>query len=327
MTIREAYTEGMKTLLHKGILEADLDAWYLLEHVTGISRALYFSDSGRVMDAGREARYFNLIEKRGMRIPLQHLTGVQEFIGFKFLVNEHVLIQRQDTEILVEEALAVLKANRGTAKLLDMCTGSGCILLSILKLMHEDCGYVIGRSEERHTEQADVFQPPDWSCEDSARKAAADPSDRTAVNFIYGTGTDLSEKALETAGKNAEILGAEAVFYQSDLFEKIDGRFSMIVSNPPYIRTGEIETLQEEVRAHDPRMALDGGADGLDFYRRIIRESPAHLLPKGSLLLEIGCGQAREVAGLMREAGFQRISVKKDLAGLDRVVSGVYDDL
>lgn len=327
MTIREAYTEGMKTLLHKGILEADLDAWYLLEHVTGISRALYFSDSGRVMDAGREARYFNLIEKRGLRIPLQHLTGVQEFMGFPFLVNEHVLIPRQDTEILVEEALAVLKANRGTAKLLDMCTGSGCILLSILKLMHEDCGYVIGRSEEKHIEQVDVFLPPDRSCEDSVRKAAADPSDRTAVNFIYGTGADLSEKALETAGKNAEILGAEAVFYQSDLFEKIDGRFSMIVSNPPYIRTGEIETLQEEVRAHDPRMALDGGADGLDFYRRIIRESPAHLLPKGSLLLEIGCGQAREVVGLMGEAGFQRISVKKDLAGLDRVVSGVYDDL
>lgn len=327
MTIREAYTEGMKTLLHKGILEADLDAWYLLEHVTGISRALYFSDSGRAMDAGREARYFDLIEKRGRRIPLQHLTGVQEFMGFPFLVNEHVLIPRQDTEILVEEALAVLKANRGTAALLDMCTGSGCILLSILKLMHEEYGYVIGRSEERPAEQTDVFLPPDRGCEDSGREATADPSDRKAVNFIYGTGADLSEKALETAGKNAENLGTEAVFYQSDLFEKIDGRFSMIVSNPPYIRTGEIETLQEEVRAHDPRMALDGGADGLDFYRRIIRESPAHLLPKGSLLLEIGCGQAREVAGLMSEAGFQRISVKKDLAGLDRVVSGVYDDL
>lgn len=327
MTIREAYTEGMKTLLHKGILEADLDAWYLLEHVTGISRALYFSDSGRAMDADREARYFDLIEKRGLRIPLQHLTGVQEFMGFPFLVNEHVLIPRQDTEILVEEALAVLKANRGTATLLDMCTGSGCILLSILKLMHEECGYVIRRSEERPAEQADVFLPPDRGCEDSDREAAADPSDRKAVNFIYGTGADLSEKALETAGKNAENLGTEAVFYQSDLFEKIDGRFSVIVSNPPYIRTGEIETLQEEVRVHDPRMALDGGADGLDFYRRIIRESPDHLLPKGSLLLEIGCGQAREVAGLMSKAGFQRISVKKDLAGLDRVVSGVYDDL
>ena len=284
-TIREACIRGTEILRQNGIPEAELDAWYLLEHVTGISRALYFSDGCRELEAEQEVRYFDLIEQRGQRIPLQHLTGVQEFMGFPFLVNEHVLIPRQDTEILVEEALSVLKKEKGTVTLLDMCTGSGCILLSILKLMQRECGY----------------------------------------DFIYGTGADLSEQALEAAGKNAEILGTEAVFCQSDLFERIDGRFSMIVSNPPYIRTAEIETLQEEVRAHDPLMALDGGADGLDFYRRIIRDGRAHLLPGGYLLLEIGCDQAREVAGLMRKAGFQRISVKKDLAGLDRVVSGVYD--
>ncbi len=328
-TIREACIRGTEILRQKGVPEAELDAWYLLEHVTGISRALYFSDGGREMEAKQEVRYFDLIEKRGQRIPLQHLTWVQEFMGLPFLVNEHVLIPRQDTEILVEEALAVLKRSRGTITLLDMCTGSGCILLSILKLMAQECGYEvrkpIERSGKRPEEQADVPRPLDLACEDEAGEAAADFSAGKDVNVIYGTGADLSEQALETAGKNAEILGVEAAFCRSDLFERIDGRFSMIVSNPPYIRTGEIETLQEEVRAHDPLMALDGGADGLDFYRRIIRDGRAHLLPGGSLLLEIGCDQAREVTGLMREAGFQRISVKKDLAGLDRVVSGVYD--
>ena len=284
-TIREACIRGTEILRQNGIPEAELDAWYLLEHVTGISRALYFSDGCRELNAEQEVRYFDLIEKRGQRIPLQHLTGVQEFMGFPFLVNEHVLIPRQDTEILVEEALSVLKKEKGTVTLLDMCTGSGCILLSILKLTQRECG----------------------------------------CDFIYGTGADLSEQALEVAGKNAAILGTEAVFCQSDLFERIDGRFSMIVSNPPYIRTGEIGTLQEEVRAHDPLMALDGGADGLDFYRRIIRESTEHLLPKGYLMLEIGYDQTQAVGEWMREAGFQRISVKKDLAGLDRVVSGVYD--
>ena len=155
-TIREACIRGTEILRQNGIPEAELDAWYLLEHVTGISRALYFSDGCRELEAEQEVRYFDLIEKRGQRIPLQHLTGVQEFMGFPFLVNEHVLIPRQDTEILVEEALSVLKKEKGTVTLLDMCTGSGCILLSILKLTQRECG----------------------------------------CDFIYGTGADLSEQAL-----------------------------------------------------------------------------------------------------------------------------------
>ncbi len=281
MTLREAYTQGRKLLEQRKVPDAGLDAWYLLEHITGISRASYFSDSEKEMDPDLEKGYFDLIEKRGQRIPLQHLTGVQEFMGFLFQVDKHVLIPRQDTETLVEEALIVLRKKKEPLRLLDMCTGSGCILLSILKLSQD--------------------------------------------LFVYGLGVDLSIKALETAAKNAELLGIQAEFQESDLFENVTGRFSMILSNPPYIRTGEIENLQEEVRKHDPVMALDGGADGLSFYRRIIQESREHLLPDGILMLEIGYDQASQVSELMCNAGFRRISIKKDLAGLDRVVSGVYD--
>lgn len=310
MTLREAYTQGTKLLEQSNIQDAGLDAWYLLEHITGISRALYFSDSGKEMDTALEKGYFDLIEKRGQRIPLQHLTGVQEFMGFLFRVNEHVLIPRQDTETLVEEALLVLRKKKEPLYLLDMCTGSGCILLSILKLLCMEEGYV----------SVNLRKNQDWA-EDFTNQ-------RSVVSnglFVYGLGIDLSIKALETAAQNAELLGIHAEFQESDLFENVTGSFSMILSNPPYIRTGEIETLQEEVRKHDPVMALDGGADGLYFYRRIIQESREHLLPDGTLMLEIGYDQASQVSELMCEAGFQRISIKKDLAGLDRVVSGVYD--
>lgn len=308
MTLKEAYARGRNILEQKDIPDAELDAWYLLEHITGISRALYFSDGGKELDAVRAAGYFELIEKRGQRIPLQHLTGIQEFMGFPFRVNEHVLIPRQDTEVLVEEALSILQKKKGPICLLDMCTGSGCILLSILKLLCTGQDDQSGKSEKA-LDGAEVFR--------KSVTAGGTP--------VRGIGVDLSEKALETAAGNAEILKVNAEFLHSDLFENVEGRFSMIVSNPPYIRTAEIETLQEEVKKHDPVMALDGGEDGLFFYRKIIRDSRDHLMPGGDLLFEIGCDQAWEVSKLMREAGFQRISVKKDLTGLDRVVSGVYD--
>lgn len=331
MTVREACARGTGLLEQKGIPEAALDAWYLLEHVTGISRAQYFADGGKALDEAQETRYFALVEKRGQRIPLQHLTGVQEFMGFSFLVNEHVLIPRQDTETLVEEALSVLKKEAGPARVLDMCTGSGCILLSVLKLMCRECGY---RTAANSGGKATGYGSGTESGEratgnvsgaESGRRAEPGFSGSAGGPLIYGTGTDLSGPALEVAAQNAVRLGVQADFCRSDLFENINGRFSMILSNPPYIRTAEIETLQEEVRFHDPLPALDGGTDGLDFYRRIIRESRDYLLPKGYLMFETGYDQAAAVADLMKAAGFGRISVKKDLAGLDRVVSGVYD--
>ncbi|GAA0269377.1 peptide chain release factor N(5)-glutamine methyltransferase [Faecalicatena contorta] len=304
MTLREAYQRGEVLLTEAGITDARLDAWYLLEHVSGVGRAMYYVMPDKILTELQEKQYICFIEKRAQRIPLQHLTGTQEFMGLEFRVNEHVLIPRQDTETLVEEAIrfirkykaksyGALAGNTGNTcrknekifRLLDMCTGSGCILLSIL---HEI------RKEEKMR--------------------------------IQGTGTDVSEKALETARENAESLHIRADFLHSDLFDKVEGTYQMIVSNPPYIRTDVIKTLQEEVRQHDPLLALDGKEDGLYFYREIVDKARRFLVSGGCLLFEIGADQGEAVQSMMCEAGYTHVAVKKDLAGLDRVVSGVYDE-
>lgn len=233
------------------------------------------------MEESCREQYEEAIRKRESRVPLQHITGVQEFMGYEFHVNEHVLIPRQDTEILVEEADRAAD-DTGAKRILDVCTGSGCILLSLLKM------------NENRT----------------------------------GTGSDLSEPALKMAEENRRLLEIpeeRAAFVQSDLFERIEGTYDMIVSNPPYIRTEEIRKLQEEVRLHDPYGALDGKEDGLYFYRRIISEAGGYFEHQGTLLFEIGYDQAEDVKRLMEEAGYSQIYVKKDLAGLDRVVGGVYN--
>lgn len=277
MTLKEAYEYGQVQLKNAEIDDAVLDAWYLLEHVTGISRAMYFMDMKREISLEQESRYRIYIDNRVKHIPLQHITGVQEFMGLEFCVNEHVLVPRQDTEVLVERALEDLESDM---QVLDMCTGSGCILLSLLKL----CGYA----------------------------------------NVSGVGVDISEEALKVARQNAERLGVNAQFLLSDLFEKVEGLYDIIVSNPPYIRTSVIEELKEEVKFHDPYIALDGKEDGLHFYRRIVEESPRYLKKGGKLYFEIGHDQGEDVSKLMKDAGFVDVTVKKDLAGLDRVVFGVY---
>lgn len=278
MTLKEAYEYGQEQLKKTQIDDAVLDAWYLLEYVTGISRAMYFLDMNKVLDSEQEMRYREYVSTRAKHIPLQHITGVQEFMGLEFSVNEHVLVPRQDTEVLVESVLEVLKPGMD---ILDMCAGSGCILISLLKL----CGF----------------------------------------ENISGTGVDISEEALKVACKNAEKIGVDAEFVQSDLFENVEGNYDVIVSNPPYIRTAVIEELKEEVKFHDPFMALDGKEDGLHLYQRIVEESPKFLKKCGKLYFEIGHDQAEDVSKLMRDAGFADVTVKKDLAGLDRVVFGVYN--
>lgn len=275
MTLREAYAYGQEQLKNANISDATLDAWYLLEFATGITRTTYYLDTDKEMAPSEEQTYRTLLEKRASHIPLQHLTGVQEFMGFEFCVNEHVLIPRQDTEILVESVLDILKPGMDV---LDMCTGSGCIILSLMKL---------GRD-------------------------------------IRGMGVDISEKALNIARQNAQKLEVDAQFLQSNLFDGVEGVFDVIVSNPPYIRTDIIRQLQEEVKFHDPMLALDGKEDGLYFYRRIVEESVKHLKKSGKLYFEIGHDQAEDVVRLMTNAGFAEVTVKKDLAGLDRVVFGVY---
>ena len=275
MTLRETYEYGKEQLNNAGIPEFELDAWYLLEHVTGMNRTQYFLNSDVEVEESKLQLYREYISKRMIRIPLQHLTRVQEFMGLEFDVNEHILIPRQDTEILVESVLEELKPGMDV---LDMCTGSGCILLSLL---HYKKG-------------------------------------------SQGVGVDISKEALAVATQNAKKHNIVATFVESNLFDKVDGKYDVIVSNPPYIRTAVIEELQEEVRLHDPRLALDGMEDGLYFYDRIIEESPAFLKPQGKLYFEIGHDQGEAVKKRMEEAGFTSVTVKKDLAGLDRVVFGVY---
>lgn len=287
MTYREIYEEGKGALAAAGIEEAELDARLLLEFVCKTNRNTLLVHDDRPVTAEEASAYRRLTEKRAKRIPLQHLTGTQDFMGLEFEVNEHVLIPRQDTEILVEEALQELHDGM---HVLDMCTGSGCILISLLRYSN-DC---------------------------------------------TGVGADISEEALRVAEKNAKRLlikketgeieqavdGCPAMFVQSNLFEKVEGQFDMIVSNPPYICTDVIETLMPEVREHEPRQALDGSADGLLFYRRIIEDSVGYLKRGGMLFFEIGYDQGEAVKTLMEQAGYLEVCVKKDYAGLDRVVSG-----
>lgn len=281
MTLREAYQNGVKQLTQAGVGEASLDAWYLLEHVTGISRAMFLADGGRTLEEEDWNQYKQVLDLRAQRIPLQHITGVQEFMGLEFQVNEHVLIPRQDTEVLVETALEAMKGKE-QVQLLDMCTGSGCILLSTL---------YYGRQERTMT----------------------------------GVGVDISPEALQVATANGKNLEIEATFLESDLFSKVEGTFDMIVSNPPYIPSAVIEGLEPEVKEHDPMLALDGKEDGLYFYRKIIEEARSYLQLGGYLIFEIGHDQGEDVSSYMKIHGFQDVRVKKDLAGLDRVVCGVYD--
>ncbi len=277
MTLKEAYEYGQQQLNKAHIAEATLDAWYLLEFVTGISRTKYFLCMQEEMSQEQEETYRNHIATRATHIPLQHITGVQEFMGLEFEVNSHVLIPRQDTEVLVEEVMKIVEPDM---EILDMCTGSGCILISLLKL---------GKNGR-------------------------------------GMGVDISGEALAVAKANAKRHGVHATFLQSDLFARVTETYDIIVSNPPYIPTKVIEELAEEVKFHDPYLALDGKEDGLFFYRSIVKESPNYLKKNGKLYFEIGHDQGEAVVQLMKDAGFTDVTLKKDLAGLDRVVFGVYSE-
>ena len=247
-TLNGLLKNGQKILEQSGIREAGLDAWLLLEYITGKSRAYYFAHGDEGVTEETACRYQELIRKRAEHIPLQHLTHQAFFMGYEFYVNEDVLVPRQDTETLMEAALELLKGNKAP-RILDMCTGSGCIITSLM------------------------LEVPEAS----------------------GIGVDLSEKALEVAIRNARELGTadRTKFVKSNLFsaeyfskkdnaEKVTG-YDMLISNPPYIPSGEIEGLMEEVRLHDPRMALDGMEDGLYFYREITRQAMDHIRPGGWL--------------------------------------------
>ncbi len=276
MNYRKLYETGKDRLEKAGIQEAALDARLLLEEVCRTDRNTLLVHGDRAVTEEEETQFRIFIERRSTHEPLQQITGWQEFMGLRFYVTEDVLVPRQDTETLVEEVMRYL---RDGMEILDVCTGSGCILLSLLRYS----------------------------------------------NGCRGVGCDISEKALAVAGQNAKELGISAQFIQSDLFESIEGRFEYIVSNPPYIRKDMIPTLMEEVRDHEPLIALDGGEDGLDFYRKITREATEHLYSGGMLFFEIGYDQGEAVKLLMEEEGYEEVTVSQDLAGLDRVVYGTFN--
>ena len=281
-TYRELYEEGRRILEQAGLPDAALDARFLLEEVCGtnLQTLLVFPEKKVTEEEVNQYRAF--IQRRKDREPTAMILGEWDFMGLTFRLNKSTLIPEQDTEVLVETALEELK-RRGLGeaplRILDLCTGSGCILLSLL---HE-------------------------------------------LRNAGGLGTDLSEEALEAARENALRLGLQerAAFRQGDLWEPVgDERFDLIVSNPPYVPTEVIPTLEPEVRCGEPYAALDGGEDGLVFYRRIMREAAGHLKPSGIIIVESGFDEAPQIAALMQDQKLRGIRTVKDYGGLDRVVLG-----
>ncbi|MCR5356298.1 MAG: peptide chain release factor N(5)-glutamine methyltransferase [Lachnospiraceae bacterium] len=283
MTINELRNECDGRLNEAGISDHLTDSMLLIMHVLNVSRDHILAHGTDPVEDDKAEKLLELVRRRCEHVPLQYITGHQEFMGLDFAVNEHVLIPRQDTECLVEEAM--IETGDGM-RVLDLCTGSGCILISLMKYK----------------------------------------------NQIDGTGIDISEKALEVASLNAEKNGVEAVFLCGDLYDALNkepegsvssgSRFDVIISNPPYIRSDVIPTLMEEVKDHEPGVALDGGNDGLLFYRRMIEGADEWLIPGGCILFEIGFDQGDAVSGMLKDKGYRNVCVVKDLAGLDRVVKG-----
>ena len=274
MTIKQAITKGMIMLKSNNVESPKLKARLLLQYILDKPRQYIIVYDNKEIDKQQQWQYFVNIEKLTKGVPLQHITHRQEFMKMDFFVDENVLIPRPDTEILVEEVIKIAQ-KYNLPRILDLCTGSGAIAISLKK-----------------------FVPN---------------ADITAV--------DISEKALEIAQRNAKKLETKINFLKSDLFDKLDNKkFDIIVSNPPYIRKDEIKKLSEEVQK-EPKIALDGGEDGLDFYR-IITEQAINYLKTGSFLcFEIGYNQKNDVIKIIEDdQNYKNTYCKKDLYGNDRII-------
>lgn len=345
---------GKKILKNAGIVEADLDAWYLFEQIFGISRAQYFmcareniaGSTAQKMTAQEQtgnslesknaldcvelwlkeklSAYENTLEKRASRIPLQQILGQQEFMGLTFFVNEHVLIPRQDTETLVELVLNEQKDKN--VSILDMCTGSGCIAVSLKKLggyasvegadISEEALKVAKRNSEEILENNDVNN-------DAVNSRTEQIQNCTNLTNNQNK-QDNSEERMVSEVRRVSQTGV--TFRHSDMFSSFreTEQFNVIVSNPPYIPSAVIEELEPEVRDHEPRGALDGTADGLYFYRILAEECAKHLTPGGHVYFEIGYDQGMAVKELLDNHGFKDTRVIQDLTGKDRVVCGTW---
>ena len=286
MKTRILVKEGEYQLSKAFCMDPKIDAQELYCYLTGLDKVSLFLKAEEEVDPETEEKYMELIRRRAERIPLQHITGVQEFMGYTFKVNPHV---RQDTETLVTEAAKTIQSTpreklsffeklkgRKEWDVLDLCCGSGAVGISLAKI----------------------------------------------CSNVKVTATDISAEAVETAEANAEDLRVKVRFLTGDMFEPVKGRkFDMIVSNPPYIRTNMISILQEEVKDHEPLNALDGGRDGLDFYRTIVEKAADFLKPEGFLLVEIGHDQGEDLRKMLKDSGkYSPAVVIKDLPGRDRVV-------
>lgn len=289
MKTRILVKEGEYRLAKAFCMDAKIDAEELYCFLTGLDKVGLFLRANEEVDAQTEEKYLELIDRRAQRIPLQHITGTQEFMGHTFKVSPDVLIPRQDTETLVEEAaraiqnmpakkLTFMEKLRGGKEweVLDLCCGSGAIGISLMKI----------------------------------------------CSNIRMTASDISPQAIAIATENAAALRVKIKFVEGDMFKPHAGRkFDMIVTNPPYIRTAMISILQEEVKNHEPLTALDGGRDGLNFYKIIVKEAAEHLKPEGFLMMEIGHDQGEELRKMLKDDGrYTPAEVIKDLPGKDRVV-------
>ncbi len=274
---RKLFAKAFDLLKSSDIENVEYDIKAILTDTFGLDLNKFILDMDNEFEPDKdlEAKYLSRIEKRKEHIPLQYIINKQNFYGLDFYVDESVLIPRYDTENIVDRIVKDCKENK-CLSVLDLCTGSGCIAVSLKK-----CGF----------------------------------------EKVYAA--DISDKALAVAKHNAKLNNADIIFLQSDLYENFpkEIRFDIIVSNPPYISTDEIARLEKQVRDFEPKLALDGGRDGLDFYKKIINLSKNFLNNKGRLYLEIGYDQSKDVVDLAKKEGYDNIVIIKDLSGRDRGIS------
>lgn len=311
MTLFRLLTEGTKALERAGVPDAGQDARQLLLAAFQLDMVHFLMN--RMQELEENCRnqmstklYREMIDRRRRRCPLQQILGSQEFMGLEFYVNRHVLIPRQDTETLVEQVLADMENQKGKEQmmgrsLLDLCTGSGCIAISLAAKGGFQRITVTDISEEalKVTERNIKTLLPGWR---------------------LSWGAVQWREILDAAENVAEIL-------RGDLFLALpeDGRkYDIITANPPYIPTVMISALEPEVREHEPLVALDGAGDGLSYYKRIMAKAGGYLKPGGRIYLEIGFDQGMAVSELLEIAGYERIRVHKDLPGKDRVVAAAW---
>ncbi len=284
----------------RGLESPRLDAELLLARALGTTRIQLIVDAKRSLEAKELARHRDLVRRRRAREPMAYILGEREFYGRSFRVDRRVLIPRPDTEALVDVAIERTRAVSMCMRALDLCTGSGCVAITLAR------------------ERATSFVVATDSSEDALVLARENALRLGAYNLVFRRGDLFGALEVGQSRERGERRAAAA---------KSDCRFDLITANPPYVPAGEIAALEPDVRDFEPRGALDGGPDGLTALRRVVADAPTHLAPRGGVLaVEVGAGEAPAVVAMFERAGFGRIEVRRDYARIDRVVSGVLEE-